>query len=120
LPGRTQLDLPKHHIVRVTYQDSNGRSLSYDYDLDLEIYEGRMSVRSYGLHDGMKALVEIEKHLRRAREGVSSGFSVWVRNGDRRDEERRRTHSERIRTMQDEKLRQRESIQPQEQSPEEG
>jgi hypothetical protein len=56
-------DLPREYVARVSYEGGHGVRETQEYILDLNQYYGWQYARVYGVHDGMKALREIERKL---------------------------------------------------------
>jgi hypothetical protein len=96
---RLGLDVAAAHTATVEFfgPAQKRKKFRYKYDLDWKFYTGRRWVEEYGIHHGAKALREIEKHLKRWREGVGGGLNVYVRDGDAKDRARR----EQIRQFKD-------------------
>jgi hypothetical protein len=81
--------------VEVYFADRNGKPqepLRYPIDFG-PFLSGTFTVRK-STHDGVKALIGIEALLKTWTEG-KQGLSVWTRDGNARDTERRRLHAER-------------------------
>jgi len=57
-------DLPRQYEAVVTFNDSRQREYTLRYELDLEIYFGRASLRERGVHDIAEELHSIDKHIR--------------------------------------------------------
>ncbi|SRR6266487_406524 len=89
---RPQSELPDQHDARVSFRDSRGQALSASYQLDWGAFKGRRWVVTYGIHDAAKALREIDKTMKKWREGLAGGLAVYVRDGDEKD---RREHEQR-------------------------
>jgi len=85
-PRRADSDLPSRHEAHVSLQDSQGRSYSFSYILDWQVYAQRMKVTTYGVHHAAKALREIDKKLGRWSE--RGELAVSVRDGEADDRRR--------------------------------
>lgn len=90
-PARNEMQLPSKHAVVVAYDGVPGTGRQhFEYELDWDFFIGRRWVNTYGVHDGAKALREIEKQVRRWSESLGGrGLRVYVRDGDERDERQR-------------------------------
>lgn len=86
--ARSKLDLPSRHVASVEFYGpaQKRKKFKYQYDLDWRFYIGRQWVEEYGVHHAAKALREIEKQMKKWREGIHGGLRVYVRDGDTRDE----------------------------------
>jgi len=94
-PARIEQDISGEHTAVVKcdgVQQSGG--LTFTYDLDWKFFTGRRWVKTYGAHDAAKALREMEKHMRGWREGPNRGLKVYMRDGDKRDEQLRQGRAE--------------------------
>ena len=89
--ARLDLEITDKHLATVEFYGpaQKRKKFRYEYDLNWQLYTGRRWVEEYGTHHGAKALREIEKHLKKWREGPSGGLSVYVRDGDAKDRARR-------------------------------
>jgi len=89
-PERAKADLPSRHEAVLTYTDAQGDRLDPTPSiLDWAAYRGRLSVTTYDLHDAAEALREIGKILGTWQEDIHGGLSVFVRDGDTKDERQR-------------------------------
>jgi len=80
---RFKTELPDRHDATVTYRDSQDKELlSTPSVLDWAAYRGRPSATTYGLHEAVAALQEIEKTLGSWQESIDGGLAVFVRDGD--------------------------------------
>ena len=62
-PKRAESSLPNRHDAVVSFTDSLGENHSFEYVLDWGATRNRMFVRTYGLHDGVKALQDMAEGL---------------------------------------------------------
>lgn len=62
-PARHAAGLPDRHEVKVLFEDSHGEKFTLAYTLDWGINLDRLSVKTYGVHHGVKELQEIRKNL---------------------------------------------------------
>ncbi|WP_020574140.1 hypothetical protein [Actinopolymorpha alba] len=89
-------DLPKTYRAIVSAKDYQGCELPETISsLDWGQYEGLMSTTVYTIHDAAKSLREMEKTIKRWREGIQGGLRVYVRDGDVRDERLEREYADR-------------------------
>jgi hypothetical protein len=96
-PSRKDSGLPDMHSLTISYKDSRGHGLApLTFVLDWAGYKGRQWVTVYGMHDAAKALREMEHSMRKWRESIHGGLSVYVRDGDERD----RLKSDQFKRMQ--------------------
>ncbi|MFG1928953.1 hypothetical protein [Cryptosporangium sp. NPDC048952] len=94
---RTGAELPERHRVTITYRDSHNRKMKpTESILDWAAFKGRMWVSIYGVHYAAKALRDIDRRLGKWQEGVRGGLAVYVRDGDKKDEELRRQLADRV------------------------
>lgn len=82
-------DLPHSYEVEVTYCDSNQKQYGpYKYRLDFGVLYGLMHLTEYGTHQGVKALREIEKTVKKWTDGPRGGLGVFTRDGEAKDRQR--------------------------------
>lgn len=62
-PARHEAGLPDRHEVMVSFEDSHGETFALAYTLDWGINRDRLSVRTLGVHHGVKELQKIRKRL---------------------------------------------------------
>lgn len=62
-PRRHSAGLPDRHDVKVRFEDSHGESFEFAYALDWAMNFDRLSVRTYGVHHGVKELQKIREQL---------------------------------------------------------
>lgn len=97
---RAKSALPDRHDATITYRDSQGESYTVEAVLDWRFVKDREMVTIYGAHDAAKALREMGKAMANWREGPTGGLSVFVRDGDAKDQ-RQREHLEAWRAARD-------------------
>jgi hypothetical protein len=64
-PKRHDAGLPDRYEVQVAFEDSQGTQFNLGYTLDWGMSRNRLSVTTFGVHDGVKELQEIRKRLGR-------------------------------------------------------
>jgi hypothetical protein len=96
-PARIEQGLPGKYTAVVKFDGAlQADVLSFTYHLDWELFSSQRWVQTYGMHDAAKALREMEKHMRGWREGANRGLKVYVRDGDKRDEQLRQGRAEAV------------------------
>ncbi|GAA2965329.1 hypothetical protein [Actinokineospora diospyrosa] len=60
---RTKSQLPMSFAVKVEYKDSRGKGYIDETQLDFDVQRGAAYVAVYGIHDGVKALIDIAKKV---------------------------------------------------------
>lgn len=81
---RIDTDLPMRYSVTVRLKNSNGkRQPAQRYTIDLNYMYGLTQIREYGSHDAAKALIEIQKSVKKWSD-IHGRLRVWVRDEDAR------------------------------------
>jgi hypothetical protein len=62
-PSRHDAGLPDRHDVTVRFEDSHGESYALRYTLDWAVNRDRLSVKTLGVHHGVKELKAIRERL---------------------------------------------------------
>jgi hypothetical protein len=84
--------LPDRHDVELTFKDSKGSAHTARCVMDWAAFKGRRWVTVRGLHDAASALRDIRDTMSKWKEGIHGGVRVTVRDGDRKDAERKREY----------------------------
>ncbi len=92
-------DLPRGYRAHVSFETDTSGRIENDYVLDLNQYYDWESVRVYGVHDGAKALREIEKRLEKWTAHFN-GVRVYSIDSAQYDQEQREAYEERRRQRQ--------------------
>lgn len=80
---------PDRHEGVVRYLGIGEAERTSEVVLDWSIYRTRRWVEVYGAHDAAKALREMSAAMKKWNESTHGGLAVYVRDGDRRDAEKR-------------------------------
>lgn len=92
-PSRVKTDLPDLYEAEVSYYSSYGKNRRryhvFRYQLDYGARHNTMYVVQYGIHDAAKSMREIRDHIKGWTEWPKKGLSVFMRDGDAKDERRR-------------------------------
>ena len=72
-PSRHEAGLPDRHDVKVLFEDSQGESYAFDYTLDWSVHRDRLSVKTFGVHHGVKELKAIRERLDRGQGALRGG-----------------------------------------------
>ena len=73
----------------ISYQSPDGEKHSHTYELDWATHLGRRWVAVRPVHDAAKSLAKVEKTIAKWSESARGDISVYVRDGDKKDAERR-------------------------------
>ena len=88
-PTRTNAALPTQYHFNISYQSPDGEKHSHTYELDWATHLGRRWVAVRTVHDAAKSLAKVEKTIAKWSESARGDISVYVRDGDKKDAERR-------------------------------
>lgn len=64
-PSRHEAGLPDRYDVTMRFEDSHGESYALRYTLDWAVNRDRLSVKTFGVHHGVKELKAIRERLNR-------------------------------------------------------
>lgn len=92
-------ELPRSYDVTVQFEDVNDHVHTLTYRLDLDIFYDTEQLAIYGAHDSAKALMEIEKRLKKW--DVRSGMRVWLRDEKQQAAEDRAYYEEQRRKREE-------------------
>ncbi|HMS48704.1 hypothetical protein [Candidatus Neomicrothrix sp.] len=93
-PDRKRLKVPNRYSFFVSYQSSDGKSHAHTYEIDWSAYQGRRWVNVKTVDDVAKSLKEVQKILGKWTESIHGSISVYVRDGDRKDAQKREADAE--------------------------
>lgn len=100
MPELFNSDLPRVYEVTVSFLGPRGQEYdSLTYRLDLDIYFGVMSVTTYGSHHAAKALMDIEKTMKKWTAHFN-GIRIYARDEDAILEDQRSELDERRRQVE--------------------
>jgi hypothetical protein len=88
-PDRAESDLPSKYRFEVSYKSSDGTSHEHTYEIDWATYLGRRWIEIQTVHDVAQSLKHIEKTVAKWSDSIHGSVSVYVRDGDKKDADRR-------------------------------